>query len=159
MFLLKNIELLNPKLINRSDPRKLDRQRGFTLVELLVVMFILVLLASLVGPRVVGYLGSSKVKTAKIQIESLNTTLELFKLDVGRYPNSNEGLEVLVSNKFNIRGWSGPYLKKLAVPKDPWGNDYKYIYPGRNGQYEIVSLGADNQQGGQGENRDISSSQ
>lgn len=132
-------------------------QAGFTLVELLVVMVILVLLASLVGPRVIGYLGSSRTKTAKVQIESLATTLDLFKLDTGRYPSVSEGLKVLVERPANVTAWNGPYLQKGAVPKDPWGQSYHYRIPGQHGAFDLYSLGADNQQGGDGENRDVTS--
>ncbi len=133
-------------------------EAGFTLVELLVVMVILVLLASLVAPRVIGYLGSSKTKTAKIQIESLTTSLELFKLDAGRYPNSQEGLDALVKKPATISTWNGPYLKKSKVPNDPWGNAYSYKQPGEKDEFDIISFGADGKSGGDNENRDIANS-
>lgn len=133
-----------------------NRQAGFTLVELLVVLVILVLLASLVGPRVIGYLGSSRTKAAKVQIESLSSALELFKLDVGRYPSTSEGLKALVQAPSGGGAWNGPYITKREVPNDPWGRPYNYRSPGQNGPYDIFSLGADNQQGGTGENEDIS---
>jgi general secretion pathway protein G len=133
------------------------REAGFTLVELLVVMVILVLLASLVAPRVIGYLGSSRTKTAKVQIESLATSLELYKLDTGRYPNEREGLAALVSRPADVKNWNGPYLKKDRVPPDPWGRPYHYRYPGQRGAFDIFSLGADNQEGGDGENQDVAS--
>lgn len=132
-------------------------ERGFTLVELLVVMVILVLLASLVAPRVVGYLGSSRTKSAKVQIESLVTSLELYKLDTGRYPDDREGLEALVRAPSNIKNWNGPYLKKDKVPLDPWGQPYHYRYPGKRGPFDIFSLGADNRDGGEGEDQDVAS--
>src|SRR5262245_27917691 len=100
------------------------RMAGFTLVEMLVVLVIMVLLASLVGPRVVGYLGSSRTKTAKIQIEGLSTALELFKVDVGRYPTTSEGLAALVQRPAASAPWNGPYLTGKAVPNDPWGRPY-----------------------------------
>jgi len=137
-------------------PRR-SHEAGFTLVELLVVMVIMVLLASLVAPRVMGYLGSSRTKTAKVQIESLSTSLELFKLDTGRYPNEREGLEALVSEPSDARNWNGPYLKKDRVPADPWGNPYHYRLPGRRGAFDIYSLGADNREGGDGEDQDVGS--
>lgn len=133
------------------------RQAGFTLVELLVVMVILVLLASLVAPRVIGYLGSSRTKTAKVQIESLSTSLELFKLDTGRYPDAREGLDALVARPANVKNWNGPYLKKNKVPPDPWGQPYHYRYPGQRGTFDIYSLGADNREGGEGEDQDVAS--
>lgn len=132
-------------------------EAGFTLVELLVVMVILVLLASLVAPRVIGYLGSSRTKTAMVQIESLSTSLELFKLDTGRYPDEYEGLTALVEHPSDIKNWNGPYLKKDKVPPDPWGQPYHYRHPGQRGAFDIFSLGADNQEGGDGEDQDVAS--
>ncbi len=120
-------------------------------------MVILVLLASLVAPRVIGYLGSSRTKSAKVQIESLSTSLELFKLDTGRYPNDREGLTALVQRPGDIKNWSGPYLKKDKVPLDPWGQPYHYRYPGQRGAFDIFSLGADNREGGEGEDQDVTS--
>lgn len=112
--------------------RKTDGEAGFTLVELLVVLVILVLLASIIGPRVIGYLGSSRAKTAHVQIESLVTAMELFHIDVGRYPTSSEGLQALVKPTGNIPGWNGPYLTKGEVPQDPWGRPFLYG-AGQNG--------------------------
>jgi general secretion pathway protein G len=143
-------------------PRQTSADRngeaGFTLIELLVVMVILVLLASLVAPRVMGYLGSSRTKTAKVQIESLRTSLELFKLDTGRYPTEREGLEALIAPPTEMRNWSGPYLQKNKVPADPWGNPYHYREAGPSGAFVIFSLGADNHEGGKGEDQDVSTS-
>jgi len=144
--------------IRRRTFANREGEAGFTLVELLVVMVILVLLASLVAPRVMGYLGSSRTKTAKVQLESLRTSLELFKLDNGRYPNEREGLGALVARPTELRNWNGPYLQKDKVPLDPWGNPYHYREVNPGGAIEIFSLGADNQQGGQGENQDVSTS-
>ena len=141
----------------KTNAKRRNQEAGFTLVELLVVMVILVLLASLVAPRVIGYLGSSKAKTAKVQIESLTTSLELFKLDTGRYPTSQEGLGALVKKPLNSVNWNGPYLKKAKVPADPWGNDYRYKHPGEHGDFDVYSLGADNQAGGEDENKDVTS--
>ncbi len=132
-------------------------EAGFTLIELLVVMVILVLLASLVAPRVIGYLGSSRTKSAKVQIESLSTSLELFKLDTGRYPDGREGLAALVERPGNLPSWNGPYLKKEKVPLDPWGQPYIYRYPGQHGPFDILTLGADKKEGGQNEDQDIAS--
>ena len=132
-------------------------EAGFTLVELLVVMVILVLLASLVAPRVMGYLGGSRTKAAKVQIESLSTTLELFKLDTGRYPTSSEGLQALVQAPPGVRNWNGPYLQKSQVPLDPWEQPYRYRQPGQKGAFDIYSLGADNREGGSGEDQDVTS--
>jgi general secretion pathway protein G len=138
-----------------GSPRRFGQ--GFTLVELLVVLAILGLLAGLVGPQVMKFLGSSKTKTARLQIEDLAATLDLYRLEVGRYPSSAEGLDALVSDPGNLANWNGPYLKKAEVPKDPWGNDYKYRAPGENGPYDIWSLGADGQEGGEGEDQDVRS--
>jgi general secretion pathway protein G len=137
--------------------RRRRAEAGFTLVELLVVMVILVLLASLVAPRVIGYLGSSRTKTAKVQIESLSTSLELYKLDTGRYPEQREGLNALVERPAGAKNWNGPYLKRDRVPLDPWGQPYHYRYPGQRGAFDIYSLGADNREGGDGEDQDVAS--
>ncbi len=131
--------------------------RGFTLVELLVVLAILGLLAGLVGPQVMKFLDSSKTKTAALQIEELAATLDLYRLELGRYPTTAEGLEALVRDPGNISGWNGPYLRRGQVPKDPWGNDYVYRAPGQHGPFDIISYGADGQEGGEGDNRDITS--
>ena len=128
--------------------------RGFTLIELLVVLVILTLLAGLVGPRVLNQLGGAKSKTASVQIADLDKSLELFKLDVGRYPTTEEGLDALVKRPGTVNGWTGPYLKG-GVPSDPWGNPYRYASSGANGGIEIVSLGADGAPGGEGENADV----
>lgn len=128
------------------------RSRGFTLIELLVVLAILTLLAGLVGPRVLNQLGGAKSRTAAVQIADLDKSLELFKLDVGRYPSTQEGLESLVKKPGNVNGWNGPYLKG-TVPTDPWNNPYRYANTG--GKLEIVSHGADGAPGGEGENADI----
>lgn len=135
--------------------QKITRLRGFTLIELLVVLLILGLLAGLIGPRVMKYVGESKTKTAGLQIQDLGAALDLFVLDVGRYPTSSEGLEALVQQPSGVKSWNGPYLKKNFVPKDPWGMDYHYRYPGENGVYDLYTLGADNREGGTGENKDV----
>ena len=128
------------------------RGLGFTLVELLVVLAILGLLAGLVGPQVMKFLGSSKTKTAKLQIDDLAATLDLYRLELGYYPTE---LKALVEKPSDVANWNGPYLKKSDVPKDPWGFEYQYRYPGENGAFDIWSLGADNRDGGEGENADI----
>jgi general secretion pathway protein G len=137
--------------------RRASRALGFTLVELLVVLAILALLAGIVGPKVLGQLGGAKSKTAAVQIADLEKTLELFKLDVGRYPTAEEGLEALVKKPANAAAWSGPYLKG-GVPVDPWSHPYVYK-PGAGGTVEIMSLGADGLPGGEGENADVRNKQ
>jgi len=139
-------------MVNMSQNRKQRTSRGFTLIELLVVLAILTLLAGLVGPRVLNQLGGAKSKTAGVQIADLEKSLDLFKLDVGRFPTSEEGLEALVTKPASVTGWNGPYLKG-GVPNDPWGKPYKYALAG--GAVEIISLGADGAAGGEGENADI----
>lgn len=145
------------KLIgSRLAAGKASSEAGFTLVELLVVLVILVLLASIIGPRVIGYLGTSRSKTAKIQIEGLVTSLELFHIDAGRYPTTAEGLDALVKQQGKIAGWNGPYISKNVVPLDPWGNAFHYDQPGKKGPFDLYSLGRDNKEGGTGEDADIS---
>ena len=133
----------------------LRRVRGFTLIELLVVLVILGLLAGLVGPQVMKYLGGANTKTAKLQIEDFSTALDAFRLDMGRYPTTNEGLQTLVIQPSGANRWNGPYLRKNTVPKDPWGNDYQYRAPGQHGAFDLYSLGADGAEGGDGENQDV----
>lgn len=130
------------------------RNKGFTLIELLVVLAILTMLAGLVGPRVLSLLGGAKSKTAGVQIADIEKSLELFKLDVGRFPNTQEGLDALSTKPATATGWNGPYLKG-GVPNDPWGKPYGFTSPTANGGIDIVSLGADGIVGGEGENADI----
>lgn len=137
---------------SRSDSA---RSGGFTLVELLVVLAILALLAGLVGPRVLNQLGGAKSKTAGVQIRDLEQGVELFKLDVGRFPTTEESLAALVTKPGTALGWNGPYLKGKAVPADPWGHPYHYMNPGQRAEVDIYSLGADGAEGGEGENADI----
>ena len=132
------------------------RSGGFTLIELLVVLAILTLLAGLVGPRVLGQLGGAKSKTAAIQIADLEKSLELFKLDVGRFPTTEEGLQALSAKPAAANGWNGPYIKG-GLPNDPWGKPYKYATVPAG--IEIMSLGADGAAGGDGENADVKNQQ
>jgi general secretion pathway protein G len=133
----------------------LYRENGFTLIELLVVLVILGLLAGLVGPQVLRYLGGAKSDTAKLQIEELGAGLDLYHLETGSYPTSEEGLSALVEQPVGASNWNGPYLKKKTIPKDPWGNDYHYRSPGENGMYDLYSLGQDNMEGGEGDAADV----
>lgn len=132
---------------------------GFTLVEILVVLAIIGLVVGLVGPRVLNYLSDSKSKAAKIQIDSLSSSLDLYFLDAGRYPSSAEGLDALIRNTGNAATWNGPYLKNGKIPLDPWGNPYAYRSPGQQGPYDIVSFGADGREGGSGAAADVRSGQ
>lgn len=130
------------------------KEKGFTLIELLIVMVILGLLAALVGPRMFGKVGKSKQKAAKSQIALFETSLDTFRLDMGRYPTGEEGLQALREKPEDAENWDGPYLAK-EVPLDPWGTPYVYVSPGENGEYDITSLGADKNPGGEGEDMDI----
>ena len=130
-------------------------ERGFTLVEILVVITIIGLIMALVGPRVINYLGEAKVKAAKIQIQSFSSALDLYYLDAGRYPSSSEGLTALAQRPGGAATWNGPYLKGGVVPNDPWGRPYVYRAPGEHGSYDIVSYGSDGQEGGTGTAADI----
>ena len=126
-------------------------ERGFTLVEMLVVISIIALIMALVGPRVLNFLGESKVKAAKIQIASLESALDLYALDTGQYPSSSDGLDALMHRPGGVTSWSGPYLKGNEVPNDPWGKPYIYRSPGEHGPYDIVSYGPKGQEGGTAE--------
>lgn len=130
-------------------------RRGFTLVELLVVLTVIALLAALVGPRLFPKLGKGKQAAAKAQIELLGQALDHFRMDVGRYPTTQEGLAALMTNP-GIDRWDGPYLKK-SLPNDPWGKPYVYLCPGVHGEYDLISYGRDGTPGGEGEDKDVNS--
>jgi general secretion pathway protein G len=134
----------------------LSNDKGFTLVELIVVVIIIGLLAGLVLPQFIRQEEKAKLKVASAQIALLGTALDTFRLDVGRYPTSEEGLPALRQKPGGIERWDGPYLKK-EVPVDPWSKPYVYKSPGDHGPYDIVSFGADGVAGGEGDNRDITS--
>jgi general secretion pathway protein G len=129
-------------------------QRGFTLLELLVVMVIIGLLAGYVGPRLFAQIGRSEIKVARAQIDGLQKALDQYRLDTGRYPSSAQGLASLRARPADEPRWAGPYLTK-ALPKDPWGNDYNYRCPGEHGEFDLLSYGRDGQPGGEGENADV----
>jgi general secretion pathway protein G len=130
---------------------------GYTLIELLVVLTIISLIVGLVGPRVLNYLGESRAKTAKLQIENFASALDLFYMDTGRYPTTAEGLGALVQRPSDVELWNGPYIKGSRVPSDPWGNTYLYRSPiNHMPPFEIISLGSDGHEGGTGTAADIS---
>jgi general secretion pathway protein G len=134
---------------------KNGQESGFTLLELLVVLAILGLLAAIVGPQVIKYLGSSKTQTASVQAKNIAASLELFRLDAGRYPTAAEGLTGLVKAPPSVQIWNGPYLPQESALIDPWGNPYKFKVPGDHGEIDIFSLGSDNSPGGSGEAKDV----
>lgn len=141
-------------LIEMLAPQQ--RHRGFTLLELLVVLVVLGLLAGIVGPKYFNQLGKSEAKVARAQVESLVKALDLYRLEIGHYPSTEQGLQVLVSAPGDIPQWDGPYLQR-GVPQDPWGRAYVYRSPGENGDYDLLSLGKDGQPGGEGENAEVTS--
>jgi general secretion pathway protein G len=128
--------------------------RGFTLLELLVVLVVLGLLVSIVGPRYFNQLGKSEGKAAQAQIASIAKALDMYRIDVGRYPSTEQGLSALSASPANEPKWHGPYLQK-AVPNDPWGRAYTYKSPGDTGEFDLLSLGKDGAPGGTEENADI----
>ena len=130
-------------------------ERGFTLVELLVVLVILGLLATFAAPRVIKYLGRAKVDAAAAQLQNIAGTLDLYRLEVGHYPSAEQGLEALVTRPPGVDSWNGPYIKKREMLIDPWGALYHYRFPGEHGDFDLYSLGADGAEGGEGEDRDI----
>lgn len=134
--------------------KKSRRTKGFTLIELLIVIIIIGLLAALVGPRLFSKVSTAKQKAAKAQIELFGTALDALRLDVGRYPTTEEGLTALREKPSGMEGWKGPYLPK-EIPKDPWGKAYVYKCPGEHGEYDLISYGLDGVEGGEGENQDI----
>lgn len=140
--------------LRRRDARM---DAGFSLIELLVVLAIIGLIVGLVGPKVLNYMASSRTKTAGLQIQSFRQALDLFYLDVGRYPSGSENLAALVEQPAAVDQWKGPYLKTGSVPADPWGQPYRFRSPGEHGDYDIYSLGADGREGGSGDGADITS--
>jgi len=141
----------------RNDTANVRRSGGFTLIELLVVLAILGLLAGLVGPQLIKHLGESKSKAARLQIEELASALDMYKLDVGKYPATDEGLNALIEAPGTAKIWNGPYLRKKKIPMDPWNNPYHYAFPGQHGKFDVFTMGADNAEGGEGEDADVKS--
>jgi general secretion pathway protein G len=130
---------------------------GFTLIELLVVLVILGLLAAFVAPQVLNYLGKAKTDVARAQVMNIASILDLYRLEVGRYPDQQDGLEALLQAPPDAPRWNGPYVKKADALVDPWGEIYQYRIPGEHGDYDLFTLGADQAAGGEGENEDITS--
>jgi len=131
--------------------------RGMTLIEILVVLTLIGIVMGIVGGNYLGQGEKAKQKAAKLEIEQIGQTLDLFKLEVGRYPTTQEGLQALITAPAGVSNWNGPYWKKNTLPKDPWTNEYKYASPGQHGAYDIWSYGADGKEGGEGVNKDITS--
>jgi general secretion pathway protein G len=130
-------------------------QAGFTLIEMLVVLVIIGLVMGLVGPRVLNYLSDSRTKATRLQIASFANSLDLFAMDAGRYPSTQEGLGALVRRPPGAKVWNGPYIKDNLIPVDPWQNAYVYTAPGAHGSYDLRSYGSDGQEGGEGAAADI----
>lgn len=138
----------------KGTPCACQREGGFTLLELLVVLVIIGLLAGYVGPKYFSQIGKSEVKAARAQIDALGKALDQFRLDSGHYPSTEQGLASLIERPANEAKWDGPYLTK-AIPPDPWGNPYVFIMPGAHGEYDLLSYGKDGKPGGAGENAEI----
>lgn len=134
---------------------KRSSEAGFTLLELLVVLAILGLLAAIVAPQVLRYLGASRSQAAKVQIENISASLDQFDMDVGRYPSQEEGLDALVQAPPGAPNWNGPYLRRPSALVDPWGQKYLYRIPGRHGDVDVYTLGSDHAEGGTGEAKDV----
>lgn len=139
----------------KSAIQRRPSQLGFTLLELLVVLGIIAILAGIVGPQVMKHLGESKTKAAKIQIEDFSAALDMYKLDMGKYPTTEQGLKALIEAPDGSKRWNGPYLRKTKTPLDPWQNEYNYLSPGTHGKFDLFTYGADNKEGGNGEEQDI----
>jgi general secretion pathway protein G len=141
-------------LVETPKVTRRRRERGMTLIELLVVLLILALIAAFAVPRVMKYLGGARSNAAAIQIERLGGILDLYRLDVGRYPRTDEGLQALFEAPADAERWNGPYVKKANSLIDPWGKPYEYVSPGDHGEYDLFTLGADGLSGGDGEDAD-----
>lgn len=145
---------LNLGAVQATEAHHRRRQRGFTLLELLVVIVIIGLLAGYVAPRYFAQVGKSEVQVARAQIDALDKALDQYRLDTRQYPTNDQGLEALIARPSSAPAWNGPYLKK-ALPTDPWGRPYVYRVPGQKGEFELLSYGRDGKPGGTGEDADI----
>lgn len=143
--------------LRRPAQRITGFEDGFSLVELLVVLSIILLITTVAVPQVLRYLDRANADSARIAIENIGTSLDMFRLDVGRYPNDEEGLNALIKAPDNVARWNGPYLKRAEMIIDPWSRPYRYKFPGRHGDYDLYSFAADDAQGGEGVNKDVTS--
>jgi general secretion pathway protein G len=141
--------------MKNHNVRKRKCEQGFTLLELLVVLAILGLLAAIVGPQVIKYLGSSRSETARVQVKNIAASLQLYRLDVDRYPTQAEGLAALVKQPSGVASWNGPYLPDASAITDPWGRPYLFEAPGKHGEVDVSTLGSDGAAGGSGEAKDV----
>jgi general secretion pathway protein G len=144
-------------LAKRAVRRNRRCAAGFTLIELLVVLVILGLLAAFAAPQVLNYLGRAKTDAAKVQVQNIASILDLYRLDVGSYPDESDGLDALLEPPADAPRWNGPYVNRRDALIDPWGEMYVYRHPGEHGAYDLYSLGADQSEGGEGEDQDITS--
>ena len=149
--------MMNKRLQNGRRISERIAERGMTLIEILVVLTLIGVVLGIVGSNYLGKSEQAKAKAAKIEIEQIGQALDLYKLEIGAYPTTQQGLQALVAAPAGINNWAGPYWKKNTVPKDPWGHDYVYASPGTHGAYDILSYGADGKEGGDGVNKDIAS--
>jgi general secretion pathway protein G len=133
------------------------RLSGMTLIEILVVLVLIAIVMGIVGGQFIQRGEKAKGDAARIEIGQIGQALDLYKLEIGRYPTTQEGLQALITAPAGVTNWNGPYWKKAQIPKDPWGNEYKYAMPGQHGAYDIISYGADGKEGGEGADKDITS--
>jgi general secretion pathway protein G len=151
------MQTYSQRLVAQRSVSGVARIRGMTLIEILVVLTLIAIVMGIVGGNYLGQGEKAKQKAAKIEIEQIGQTLDLFRLEVGRYPTTQEGLQALITAPTGVPNWNGPYWKKSTLPKDPWTNEYKYASPGQHGAYDLWSYGADGKEGGEGTDKDITS--